>query len=490
MQAGGKIIFAHPICHVLTGGHDKRSCGCSAELDTLPLEKNGEALNKMSKPAATCHLTPEEDFLWNCARQWRAPSMPACTAQLDWQRLIEMSRWNRMQILLHRVLAGTGLLDDLPAGAMALLREDIDRYTENAEILGRGLRRYLSLAGQRGVETVVLKGLSVSIKIYGDPSIRPGGDVDLLVRKDQVDACVAVLEEMGLGRYWPHLMDDAYYGRHHLHQQRCSKDTKIWFEAHWALDHPYTLLTIDYEALMDRTTPGELLGGSVRDLAPPDLLLSLAAHLVKHAVYLPSAVDRPDLRRIILADGMLMYFVDVAEAVKRYDDEIDWPFLIALAQASGATTILGSVLRICRDHLEAAVPGFVVDELPIRAPKGLTARMMKRLIDYQVATHQGQDRSRFWDFMLMTDESFILRPIRALDTAAYFVPGSDFLERRYGGASWAHAAGHVARATEQYARLGVDTAYYSWRRNRRRKSLAQSAPAADVPSGDPLAGSD
>jgi hypothetical protein len=451
---------------------------------------SGEDLDKMSISVPLSLLTPEEKFLWEAARQWRAPVTLARADQLDWRRVIEISRWNRMQTLLHGVLSGTGLLDRLPAGAMELLCEDMERYAENAETLGRELRRYLSLAEQRGVETVVLKGLSVSINVYGNPDIRPGGDVDLLVRKDQVDGCVAVLEEMGLGCYWPHLMDDAYYGRHHLHQQRCSVDTKIWFEAHWAMDHPYTLLTIDYEALMDRTTPGELLGESVRDLSPPDLLLSLAVHLVKHAVYLPNAMDRPDLPRVILADGMLMYFLDVAEAVKRHDAEIDWLFLVDLAQASGATTILGSVLRVSREYLDAPVPDGVLEQLPIRAPRGLTSRMMKRLIDYEVAIHQGQDRSRFWDFMLMTDESFILRPIRVLDTAAYFAPGADFLERRYGEASWAGAAGHMARAAGQYARLGVDTVYYSWRRNQRRKDLDQGTPVAELPPEDSWAGGD
>lgn len=438
----------------------------------------------MLDSTTTSPLTPEERFLWQCARQWRNPSPPGPDVQLDWERLIELCRWNRMATLLQGVLAATGSMASLPAEALEALAEDVGRYEENAQTLGAELRRYLPLAAKRGVQTVVLKGLSVSINVYGEATIRPGGDVDLLVRKGQVDACVAVLEEMGLGRYWPHLMDDAYYGRHHLHQQRCSKDHKIWFEAHWTLDHPYTRLTIDYESLMDRTTQGELLGEPVWDLSPPDLLLSLAVHLVKHAVFLPSAMERPDLPRLILADGMLMYFLDVAEVVKGHYGEIDWPFTMELAQSSGAATIFGSVLRVCKDYLDAPVPSSVLDALPVDPPKGITLRMMKRLMDYEVATYQGQARSRFWDFMLMMDESFVLRPIRVLDTAAYFVPGTDFLERRYGRASLATATGHLTRATGQYARLGVDTLYYTWKRNQRRKALARSATPADLPAAD------
>jgi hypothetical protein len=447
----------------------------------ITLEKVGENLTPMPDSAPAQQLTPEEDFLWDCARQWRIPAAPNEGEELDWSRIIEISRWNRMQTLVRDMLAASGRLDRLPAGALAMLQEDVEQYRENAEILGNALRQYLPLAAAQGIESVVLKGLSVSATFYGDPAIRPGGDVDLLVRKSQVMDCVAILEDMGLGRWWPHLMDDSYYGRHHLHQQRCSKDIKIWFEVHWTLDHPYTLLTIDYEALMDRTTKGELLGQPVRDLSPPDLLLSLAVHLVKHAVYLPNAIEQPDLARIILADGMLMYFLDVAEVVKCFDGQIDWTFTVDLAQRSGATTILGSVLRVCREQLNAPVPAWVLEALPVQAPRGVTRLAMRRLTDYEVATYLGQQRSRFWDFMLMPDESFILRPIRVLDTTAYFFPGRGFLQRRYGAASWTNAIAHLARATGHYARLGIDTVYYSWRRNRRRRTLEHNTPGSTVP---------
>jgi hypothetical protein len=88
--------------------------------------------------------------------------------------------------------------------------------------------------------------------------------------------------------------------------------------------------------------------------------------------------------------------------------------------------------------------------------------------------------------MLMTDESFILRPIRVLDTAAYFFPGKDYLQRRYGSDSWPIAVAHLARSTGQYSRLGIDTVYYSWKRNRRRKALLGHGPSAGSSSVDSL----
>jgi hypothetical protein len=380
-----------------------------------------------------------------------------------------------MQALLWRVLTETGLMNYPPRDVVQTLREDVAGFAETAELMGEALRDYLRRAGARQLDTVVLKGLSVSANVYGDPGIRPGGDVDLLVRREQVGESLEILEEMGLGQWWPNLLDDAYYARHHLHQQRCSQDLRIWFEVHWALDHPYTRLTIDYEAMMDRATPGKLLGEPLQDLSPPDLLMSLAVHLVKHAVYLPSVLERPDLARIILADGMLLYYVDVAEAIKVRSEEIDWQFTVDLAKQSGTLDIFGSVFRVCCEHLDAPVPSWVLDLLPIRGEGTLAHQALNRMADYEVVTYLGQRPSRFWEFMVVTNGAFILRPIRILDTASYCFPGGDYLERKYGGASWKAAARHLARAVGQFGRLGIDTLYYTWERHRRLKALGESA---------------
>jgi hypothetical protein len=420
-------------------------------------------------------LTPEERFLWDCARFWRTPACLADPGPLDWTRLIEIGKSNRMQPLLGRVLRATDQMGALPPEARALLETAVTEQADIAAVMGEALRKYLRLAAGRRLETVVLKGLSLSVNIYGDAAMRPGGDIDLLVRRDQVAESLAILDEMGLGRWWPNLLDDAYYDRHHLHQQRCSQDLKIWFEPHWALDHPYTLLTVDYGALMDRTTPGELLDQPVRDLQPSDLLLSVAIHLVKHAIYLPSVLGRSDLARVILADGMLVNYLDAAEVIKVHAETLDWSQAVAVAKQSGASESLGAVLRVCSELLQAPVPAWVLDGLRVAGPGGMTRRIMTRMADQELATYLGCERSRLWGFLVITNGAFILRPIRILDTVAYLFPPRDFLQRRYGSTSPAVALKHLLHAVRQYVRLGVDTVYYTWERYRRLKTLNQSA---------------
>ena len=289
-------------------------------------------------------LTTEEQFLWACARNWRAPHLLDFPQNLDWSRLVQMVVANRMETLLNKVLTATGMLDRLPPDAHAELQKWVDIRAGKANDYIRILGQYMPLAVAHNLETIPMKGLWVSEKIYGDPAMRPGHDMDILIRKERLHDCIAILEQIGFGRYWPQQLDDAFYFRHHLHLELSLSDCWTWVEIHWAYDHPRTRLTIDYEAVVDRATPSKLLGAPAWDPALPDLLIYLSVHLVKHMVHLPHIANRPDLERLILAEGRLMYFLDIAEAVKLFHDQIEWALLIDLARQYGVTAILGSTL--------------------------------------------------------------------------------------------------------------------------------------------------
>ncbi len=409
-------------------------------------------------------LQPYEVWLWQCAVHWRQPEAALLPDGVDWPALARVGLWNRAQTLLLGFLQARQVLAELPAADLASLQEGAAKFRQDAAVMGESLQIYLQKAKEREIDTAVLKGLSVSANVYGDTAVRPGGDIDVLVRQRDVAGSIEILDEMEIGQNWPNLMDDRYYERHHLHQQRCTPDLRLWYEVHWALDHPLTRLTVDYEALMDRTTPGTLLGAPVADLALPDLLLCLTIHLVKHAIYLPRVLDHPDLARIILADGMLMYFVDVAEVVKQFEGEIDWPQTVELAKTWGAAEMLGAVLQVCAGYLAAPVPGWVLAVLPAPGPNRVKQRVMHKVVAYETAVYLGNSPSKLWKFLLITNGAFILRPIRLLDLLEYCFPGRDYLQRKYGSGSIWRGVYHFLRAMGQYGRITLDTFYFTWER--------------------------
>ncbi len=156
---------------------------------------------------------------------------------------------NRMAVLARQVFGRVTL--SIPPDAQKMIREQAEKYERSASKLGDALIAYLKSAETMDIPTIVLKGLWLCEKIYHVPSMRPGGDIDILVRRRDVDACLKLLAEQGIDEFWPNLLKDEYFTRHHLHQQRSTPDLNIWFEIHWALDHPYTLLTVDYESIFD-----------------------------------------------------------------------------------------------------------------------------------------------------------------------------------------------------------------------------------------------
>ncbi len=417
-------------------------------------------------------LSTEEQLAYEFALHWRDENYRPDLSNIDWLRFAKILVHNRMTVLARQVFARVNT--SIPPDTQKMINEQDERYERSAVKLGDALTTYLRSAEAREIPTIVLKGLWLCEKIYHVPSMRPGGDIDILVRRADVDACLKMLAEQGIDEFWPNLLKDEYFTRHHLHQQRSTADLNIWFEIHWALDHPYTLLTVDYESIFERARPARLLGAPIQEMAMPDLLLSLAIHLVKHAVYLPSLVDRAALPRVILADGMLMYYLDVTEVLKQHSD-IDWDLTIKLARAWGAVDILSSILHVCKRYLDAPVPGKVFDALPVSRPWNLTRQLMERAAEQELAAYEGRPGSPFWNLLLAPNGAFILRPIRILETLAYFLPPSDFLQRRYGKVDFAARARHFLIAFVQMLRFGWDTFYFGMERYFRLRRQGKSA---------------
>lgn len=417
-------------------------------------------------------LSREEQLVYEFALHWRDEGYRPDLQHVDWLRFATILTHNRMTVLASQVFARVNPI--IPPDAHKLLQEQTEKYKRSASKLGDALTTYLKAAETRHIPTIVLKGLWLCEKIYHHPSMRPGADIDILVRRSDIDTCLKLLAEQGIDEFWPNLLKDEYFTRHHLHQQRSTADLNIWFEIHWALDHPYTLLNVNYESIFERARSSQLLGAPVQEMTGPDLLLSLAIHLVKHAVYLPSLVDREDIPRIILADGMLMYYLDVTEVLKQYQD-IDWDLTIKLAREWGAVDSLGSVLRVCKRYFDAPAPGKVLEALPISRPWAVTRELMARAAEQELAAYEGREHSPFWKLLLASNGAFILRPIRILETLTYFLPPSGFLQRRYGKASFMIRAYHFVIAFLHTLRFGWDTFYFGMERYSRLRRQGKNA---------------
>src|SRR5688500_12832179 len=135
-------------------------------------------------------LTSEEKLVYEFANQWRDENFFPDLSNINWTRFAKLLTHNRMATLAAPIIARSQV--EVPFAAQKLITEQAEKYKLSASKLGAALVTYLNAASTREIPTIILKGLWLCKKIYHNAAMRPGGDIDILVPKDQVDACLAL----------------------------------------------------------------------------------------------------------------------------------------------------------------------------------------------------------------------------------------------------------------------------------------------------------
>ena len=130
-----------------------------------------------------------------------------------------------------------------------------------------------------GREAVLLKGSDLAFRLYPSPELRPMGDIDVLVRREDLQAVVDRLEKQGFRqRRWrlTHFAAD---------NPDLAFDTgNVTVEVHHSLVHPATA-RIDYEALHASRIPTPIAG--LFRLGDADALLTSLLNIAKDGLQAP-----------------------------------------------------------------------------------------------------------------------------------------------------------------------------------------------------------
>lgn len=116
---------------------------------------------------------------------------------LDWDRLTAFSVREGVAAGVYANLRRDPLAGLVPPDRLRRFR---GYYVSNA---ARNLHHFATLgeilaaAERKGIRIGVLKGPQVAVEAYGDPALRPMGDLDLLVRPEDLAGAAAILAEGG-----------------------------------------------------------------------------------------------------------------------------------------------------------------------------------------------------------------------------------------------------------------------------------------------------
>ena len=292
-------------------------------------------------------------LLWLSARVTPSESALAEIAQMgaeldsaDWERLLVLARENGVGNLLFTHITRAGLLPRVPAEVIGRLRRDYGEVAISARRLELTLARVLPMLQEAGAPAMVVKGLALSRRLYGNVALRPISDIDLIVHPHHGQTVAATLSQAG---FMPISGKSEPLSRHALRfrelQYQDAQGQVI--EVHVTpCRYPAYQRAFAPDRIWAAAVPLAGVPGAGLALAPPDELAFLCMHYaVQHRI------------------GRLIWLTDVAEIVRRIPDAPAWDALIADVVARGVTAPVAVTLARAWALLNAPIPDAALDRL-------------------------------------------------------------------------------------------------------------------------------
>jgi hypothetical protein len=286
---------------------------------------------------------PEMEIVLLCARvgldddvSRRAEELLA--GPIDWGRVVQLATWHKMLPLLYWNLKG------LPAAAPFL--NSLHRFF--AGVTAMTLSRVVELKGvvqefrDAGIPVVPHKGPVLSAYLYGNMVLRQVGDIDVVVRRSDVDRAREILVRRGyVNRYPVSESSRAFRLASRYCEEYTLAQTGINLELHWAFTNGDVYFPVVLEDLLPSTRSIEVDGHNLPLFGDEDLLLILSVHGAKHRW------DR------------LEWICGIAALVQNAP-KMNWDNLWERSTTIGCRRTLALALKLAHDLLDAPVPDYIM----------------------------------------------------------------------------------------------------------------------------------
>lgn len=202
---------------------------------------------------------------------------------IDWEKFIRLVRLHGVQAQAYENLRKHACINvpEEILGKLKQFRIAVSGHSlhQAAELLGL-INRF---AGQ-GIDVLPLKGIVLSLQLYGDPGMRTSSDIDILVKEEDFERAWQMLESegylCGLSIRGFTARQKNYIRKHNYHLQFDSVEKKQHLELHWNFG---ALWLPEHTGLMwKHIEKMKWMGGGINVLDNDALLLFLCDHGVRH----------------------------------------------------------------------------------------------------------------------------------------------------------------------------------------------------------------
>ena len=323
-------------------------------------------LDETTTEAASIATSPEFALLLEaCAEPPDPPRFQLASSRLkgaDWERLIALADEHGVTALLYLALTKNGETQ-APSAITCELERRYNANVHKSLLQARELFRVLEAFQNAGISAIPYKGVVLSELAYGDLAIRQAGDIDLLVRSEDVPQAQFVAERLG---YTPCLqLSDAELRRYLTIGYEMSFDYgkhRNLLELKWNILPRFYAVDFDMEAMLSADTSTPFAGGTIRSLALEDLFLVLCVHAAKHCW------------------SHLIWLCDISRLLNQAS--LDWGKIAGKARDLGIARLVRTTLGLADQLLHAPIP-----PLPMLDPAGdPAAGRLVREIATQIVT--------------------------------------------------------------------------------------------------------
>jgi len=255
---------------------------------------------------------------------------------IDWNHLIEISKRHGVLPLLYLAFHDNSS-EAIPHDVLVNLADSFHKIGGHNLFMTLELLRILKLFRAHGISSIPFKGPIIAYCIWGDLSLRPFGDLDILVSLNDVTRAEELLCAEG---YKPdHQLNERQQAaflesEHHIHFLDPQRGCNV--EIHWRLSRSIMPSQVDLDGLWRRAENVTVFGSNVLTMSKDDLLQVLCEHGARHTW------------------DHLFWICDVALLMKSKD--MNWPCILKWSQDAGSERTLLLGLLLAREVLGVPIP--------------------------------------------------------------------------------------------------------------------------------------
>ena len=210
-----------------------------------------------------------------------AANLRDCFKEPGWNYLLLMAQRHRVVPRLHHHLVSE-CPEAIPSKARSGLEKLNQENTRSNLLLTGELLKLVDLLEAHGIAAVPFKGPTLALWAYGDLGRREFGDLDILVKQQDVPAVRKLLAGEGFTPR-PELSAAQKAATLRLDcSHNFANEKNIWLDVHWDFVVHYASVQIDTDKLWDRLQPILVNRRELKTVSVEDLLLIFCLHGFTH----------------------------------------------------------------------------------------------------------------------------------------------------------------------------------------------------------------